>query len=151
MRRFTELCKAIQQPTEFIGPLFKKNLECSHRSLLVRRSKEAQRGIPILRLLPLRKDASPDQVTIDVQWSANELRMEICDRGAGLTPMTQARAGQMLFTTKMSDEIGAGGLGLGLFLAHATLGRFGGSVQLSNREGGGACPCVVLPLAHLMP
>lgn len=105
----------------------------------------------ITNILNNAADASPDQVTVDAQWGANELRMEICDRGAGLTPMIQARAGQMLFTTKVSDEIGAGGLGLGLFLAHATLGRFGGSVQLSNREGGGACTYVVLPLAQLMP
>jgi len=105
----------------------------------------------IMNILNNAADASPEEVTIDAQWSANELRMEICDRGAGLTPMTQARAGQMLFTTKVSDEIGAGGLGLGLFLAHATLGRFGGSVRLRNREGGGACTYVVLPLAPLMP
>ena len=105
----------------------------------------------IINILNNAADASPDHVTIDARWSVNELRMEICDRGAGLTPMTQARAGQMLFTTKVSDEIGAGGLGLGLFLAHATLGRFGGSVKLGNREGGGACTYVVLPLAQLMP
>ena len=108
----------------------------------------------IINILNNAADASPDQVTIDAQWNANELRMEICDRGTGLTPITQARAGQMLFTTKMSDQIGAdigvGGLGLGLFLAHATLGRFGGSVQLRSREGGGACTVVILPLAPLM-
>ncbi len=105
----------------------------------------------IMNILNNAADASPDHVMIDAQWSASELRMEICDRGAGLTPMTQARAGQMLFTTKAPDKIGTGGLGLGLFLAHATLGRFGGSVQLINRAGGGACTYVVLPLAQLMP
>lgn len=108
----------------------------------------------IINILNNAADASPDQVTIDAQWSVSELRIEICDRGTGLTPITQARAGQMLFTTKVPDQIGAeigvGGLGLGLFLAHATFGRFGGSVQLRSREGGGACTVVVLPLAPLM-
>ncbi len=104
----------------------------------------------IINILNNAADASPDQVTIDVQWSENELRMEICDRGTGLTPVTQERAGEMLFTTKAPDQIGVGGLGLGLFLAHATLSRFGGNVQLINREGGGACAHVVLPLAPLI-
>ena len=94
-------------------------------------------------------DASPDHVTIDAQWSADELRIEVCDRGTGFTPMTQARAGQMLFTTKTPGYIEAGGLGLGLFLVHATLSRLGGSLRLYNREGGGACAHVVLPLAPL--
>lgn len=105
----------------------------------------------IMNILNNAADASPDHVAIDAQWSATELRMEICDRGEGLTPITQERAGQMLFTTKAPDQIGVGGLGLGLFLAHATLGRLGGSVRLSNREGGGACTYVILPLAQLMP
>ncbi|MEQ1814371.1 MAG: ATP-binding protein [Candidatus Nitrotoga sp.] len=108
----------------------------------------------IINILNNAADASPDQVTVDAQWSVNELRMEICDRGTGLTPTTQARAGQMLFTTKISDQAGdemsVGGLGLGLFLARATLGRLGGSVQLRSREGGGACTYVVLPLAPLI-
>lgn len=104
----------------------------------------------IINILNNAADASPDHVTIDAQWSASELRMKICDRGAGLTPVTQERAGEMLFTTKAPGQLGVGGLGLGLFLAHATLSRFGDSAQLTNREGGGACTYVVLPLAQLL-
>ena len=100
----------------------------------------------IMNILNNAADASPEHVAIEARWSATELRMDICDRGEGLTPITQEHAGQMLFTTKAPDQ----GLGLGLFLAHATLSRFGGSVQLFNREGGGACTRVVLPLTQLM-
>ncbi len=104
----------------------------------------------IMNILNNAADASPDHVAINAQWNVSELQLEICDRGAGLTPVAQERAGQMLFTTKTSDQAGGEGLGLGLFLAHATLGRFGGSVQLHNRDGGGACTRVVLPLAQWM-
>ncbi|MBI5783258.1 MAG: sensor histidine kinase, partial [Gammaproteobacteria bacterium] len=74
-----------------------------------------------------------------------ELVLEICDRGAGLTSDAEHAAGQPSFTTKAPGQ----GLGLGLFLAHATLNRFGGTVRLYNREGGGACTRLTLPLASL--
>lgn len=100
----------------------------------------------IMNILNNAADASPEHVAVDAHWNDSELRLEIADRGLGVSPITQERAGQMLFTTKAPDQ----GLGLGLFLAHATLSRFGGSVQLHNREGGGACTRIVLPLAQLM-
>ena len=40
-------------------------------------------------------------------------------------------------------------LGLGLLLANATIERIGGSVTLANREGGGGCTQVMLPIAPL--
>ena len=54
--------------------------------------------------------------------------------------------GQPFFTTKEAGK----GLGLGLFLAHATLNRFGGTVRLYNREGGGVCTQLTLPLSNLL-
>ncbi|MDX1251212.1 MAG: HAMP domain-containing histidine kinase [Gammaproteobacteria bacterium] len=100
----------------------------------------------ILNILNNAADASPEQVEVQGEWDASELRLIICDRGAGLTPAIQAQAGKALFTTKEPGQ----GLGMGLFLAHAAIGRFGGSVQLSNREGGGACTRLVLPLTNLV-
>ena len=41
----------------------------------------------------------------------------------------------------------SGGLGIGLFLANATIERAGGSVQLKARAGGGTLSAVRLPLA----
>ncbi|MFZ5593907.1 MAG: ATP-binding protein [Pseudomonadota bacterium] len=100
----------------------------------------------ILNMLNNAADASPELVEVQGEWDASELRLVICDRGPGLTPAIQAQAGKALFTTKEPGQ----GLGMGLFLAHATIGRFGGSVQLFNREGGGACTRLVLPLANLV-
>ncbi len=99
----------------------------------------------ITNILNNAADASPDNVEVEGRWDAHELSLEVFDRGMGLTPTTQARAGELLFTTKEPGQ----GLGLGLFLANATISRFGGSVQLLNREGGGACTRVVLPLSNL--
>ncbi len=57
-----------------------------------------------------------------------------------MTAEVQARAGELFFSTKSED-----GMGIGLFLANATIERFGGSVRLFNRSGGGACTRITLP------
>lgn len=97
----------------------------------------------LLNLLNNAADASPHSVEILGRWQDDELQLEIRDRGPGLAPDVQQRVGQPFFTTK------GHGFGIGLFLANATIERFGGKVALLNREGGGAVTRVSLPLAKL--
>lgn len=97
----------------------------------------------LLNLLNNAADASPDEMDIFLLWNNDSLKLEIQDHGPGLTSEAAARAGSAFFTTKQE------GRGLGLFLANATLERLGGSVSLSNREGGGATTEVTLPLAKV--
>lgn len=94
----------------------------------------------LLNLLNNAADASPDEMDILLRWDDANITLEIRDQGPGLTPEAAARAGSAFFTTKQE------GRGLGLFLANATLERLGGSVRLSNREGGGATTEVILPV-----
>lgn len=94
----------------------------------------------LLNLLNNAADASPDEMDILLRWDDANIVLEIHDHGPGLTPEAAARAGSAFFTTKQE------GRGLGLFLANATLERMGGSVRLSNREGGGATTEVIIPL-----
>ncbi|ADE10969.1 ATP-binding protein [Sideroxydans lithotrophicus] len=97
----------------------------------------------LLNLLNNAADASPDEMDILLRWDDANITLEIHDQGPGLTSEAAARAGSAFFTTKQE------GRGLGLFLANATLERLGGSVRLSNREGGGATTEVILPLRKL--
>jgi two-component system sensor histidine kinase RegB len=99
----------------------------------------------IVNVLNNAADSSPDNVEISARWDDRELVLEISDRGGGMTPDVACAAGQPFFTTKAPGQ----GLGLGLFLAHATLRRFGGTVQMYNREGGGVCTQLALPLSSL--
>lgn len=99
----------------------------------------------ITSLLNNAADASPDAIEVEGRWNEHELRLDVRDRGAGLTPTVRERAGKTVFTTKAEGQ----GLGLGLFLVHATIRRFGGAVELYDREGGGACTRLTLPLANL--
>lgn len=95
----------------------------------------------LLNLLNNAADASPKEMDIVLRWDEVNITLEIHDHGPGLTSEVASRAGSVFFTTKQE------GRGLGLFLANATLERLGGSVRLSNREGGsGATTEVILPL-----
>jgi two-component system sensor histidine kinase RegB len=97
----------------------------------------------IVNILNNAADASPDDVEVSGRWNADELTLEIADRGAGLAPEVEQRAGEPFLSTK--EE----GLGLGLFLAYTTLHRFGGSVRLLRREGGGTICRLTLPLGGI--
>lgn len=94
----------------------------------------------IVNILDNAADASPDQVEWDAYADNDMLRMEIRDRGRGLSEMANMHIGKQPYSDK--DK----GLGLGLFLSHAIIERFGGSVNLANREGGGLVTQISVPL-----
>ncbi|RFC41193.1 MAG: two-component system, sensor histidine kinase RegB [Candidatus Nitrotoga sp. CP45] len=100
-------------------------------------------GQVITNILNNAADASEHSVEVEVSCTTEQLKIEVSDRGAGLTPTAETHAGELFFTTKESGQ------GLGLFLVNAALRRFGGTLSLSNRDGGGVCTCVILPLASL--
>ncbi|MDE2088522.1 MAG: HAMP domain-containing histidine kinase, partial [Gammaproteobacteria bacterium] len=100
----------------------------------------------LLNILNNAADASPHCVEVEALWSERELTIEVRDRGQGVTPEVESQAGQAFFSTKAPGR----GLGLGLFLAHTTINRLGGSVRLFNRDDGGACTRVILPLSPLL-
>ncbi len=94
----------------------------------------------VVNILNNAADVSPDDVEVNGRWTADELVLEIADRGPGIAPEVEERAGQPFVSTKGE------GLGLGLFLAYTTLSRFGGTVRLLKREGGGTLCRLMLPL-----
>lgn len=99
----------------------------------------------VINLVNNAADASPDSVEIVGRCEGEQVLIDILDRGPGLTPEVQRRAGEPFFTTKKAGK----GMGIGLFLANATIERFGGRVRMFNREGGGACTQVALPVMSL--
>lgn len=100
-------------------------------------------GQVITNLLNNAADASEHSVEVEASCDAEQLKVDVLDRGAGLTQAVQAHAGELFFTTRASGQ------GLGLFLVKAVLRRFGGSLTLSNRDGGGARARIILPLTRL--
>jgi two-component system sensor histidine kinase RegB len=97
----------------------------------------------ITNILNNAADASSEHVGFECRWTDRDLWLEVADRGPGVAPEVAQGLGTATASTKES------GLGLGLFLSHATFERFGGSVVFQNREGGGTVCRVDLPLAAL--
>ncbi|MBL79830.1 MAG: histidine kinase [Nitrosomonadaceae bacterium] len=101
-------------------------------------------GQSILNLLNNAADASIEDIEINSNWNKNELYLEILDSGKGLSDEDLHQAGQNFFASKKEH-----GFGIGLFLANANIERYGGKIRLTNRENGGACTQVILPLIGL--
>lgn len=89
-------------------------------------------------------EASADALLLKADWDEQQLNIDILDRGPGLHPNTVS----LLEQHKASQK--EYGMGLGLFLTHATIRRLGGNIALFDREGGGTCTRVRLPLASFV-
>ena len=68
--------------------------------------------------------------------------IDILDRGPGIDAGIAERLGDPFISSKGSS----GGMGIGFFLSNATVERLGGRVEIFNRDSGGACTRVLLPL-----
>ena len=69
------------------------------------------------------------------------IKVDICDKGLGFPQEILTMQGSEFISTK-----GEQGMGIGLFLANATLERLGGDVVFLPREGGGVIARVILPI-----
>jgi nitrogen fixation/metabolism regulation signal transduction histidine kinase len=96
-------------------------------------------------LLNLLKNAhesgSPaDEVKLVVRRGSGVVRIEVLDRGPGMTEAVLTNALVPFYSTKRS------GTGLGLALAREIAEAHGGRIALGNREGGGLSVALVLPV-----
>jgi two-component system, NtrC family, sensor histidine kinase HydH len=82
------------------------------------------------------------RIVVSAERAADgHLRVSIQDSGPGMSGEQLARAFKPFHTTK------AKGLGIGLPLARRIVERFGGSISLASKPGGGTTVDVVLPAA----
>ena len=85
-------------------------------------------------------------VQVSVRKLAADYLVEVLDRGAGMTDTVLTHALVPFYSTKRS------GTGLGLALTREIIEAHGGSISLSNREGGGLVVSLTLPrLAGAIP
>lgn len=85
-------------------------------------------------------DASPDPIDIELQWQPGQFGLSIRDHGPGIPMHIADQLGKPFVSTKGK------GLGLGLFLSHATIARYGGTISLHNHPEGGTLAQLSLPI-----
>ena len=83
--------------------------------------------------------SAPEAITVAVRAAAPGFRVEVGDRGSGLSPSTLRDALLPFYSTKPA------GTGLGLTLCREIVEAHGGRLSLANREGGGVLVTVWLP------
>ncbi|HYL70862.1 MAG TPA: ATP-binding protein, partial [Candidatus Dormibacteraeota bacterium] len=83
--------------------------------------------------------SAPGDITVAVQHGAPGVRIEVADRGSGLSPDTLRDALLPFYSTKPT------GTGLGLTLCREIVEAHGGRLSLANRPDGGARVTVWLP------
>ena len=72
-------------------------------------------------------------------------RIEVLDQGPGLTDEVLARIYEPFFRGDAARARDTGGFGLGIPTADRLLKRFGGRLQIANRDGGGVTASVWPP------
>lgn len=85
--------------------------------------------------------AADQRVDLAIRTDGGGLRLEVVDRGRGMTASEATRAGEPFYTTKAPG----GGLGMGLFLARAFAEQMGGTLQWQSVAGAGTTVVLHLP------
>jgi len=83
--------------------------------------------------------SEPAEITVAVQHAVPGFRIEVADRGGGLSPEALRDALLPFYSTKPT------GSGLGLTLCREIVEAHGGRLSLANRSGGGAVVTLWLP------
>jgi signal transduction histidine kinase len=82
---------------------------------------------------------------LQIQANDGNLTLKIMDRGPGIAEEELAQVMQPFYRVENSRNRSTGGTGLGLAIAQQLASALGGSLTLSNREGGGLCAELKLP------
>jgi len=81
-----------------------------------------------------------------IQRDKTGLSIKVMDRGPGIAEEELAQVMEPFYRVENSRNRSTGGTGLGLAIAQQLAMALGGSLNLSNREGGGLCAELKLPM-----
>jgi PAS domain S-box-containing protein len=88
-------------------------------------------------------------ITVSVEASGDVARIRVADRGEGIAPEDQPRIFDRY--VRIENASGAGGVGLGLYIARQMVNAHGGTIGVESTPGQGSTFTVELPLAEETP
>lgn len=94
----------------------------------------------ITNLLNNAADSCEAAVDVSLDWDDKTIYITIRDYGPGISLAIAEQLGKPFISTKGK------GLGLGLFLTHATVNRYGGEIKLYNHPEQGSIAELILPI-----
>ena len=94
----------------------------------------------LLNILNNAADVSREPITLRAWWNLKRLELAVIDQGPGIEPSLRYQLGRQPVVSKKH------GLGVGLFLAYATIERLGGEIDMEQLPEGGFCTRIRLPL-----
>jgi two-component system sensor histidine kinase HydH len=89
----------------------------------------------------LESGGKPEEVGIEIAKGDGGIRIDILDRGGGISTQDRTRIFDPFFTTKSR------GTGIGLAICRRFVQAAGGTVSLRDRHGGGTVARIILPVA----
>ncbi|HEX2204010.1 MAG TPA: HAMP domain-containing sensor histidine kinase, partial [Longimicrobium sp.] len=103
----------------------------------------------LINLVQNARDAVPHGLGMEiiVARDGDTVRVTTCDNGPGVPPEIRRRVFDPFFTTRAR----AGGVGLGLFVVEGVVRGHGGTVEIGDAPGGGACFRIALPAVADVP
>ncbi len=139
-----EICQIMAEKAQKLGIAFSCNLESeagkfeadrlSVRSLFVNLIENA------FDACRLDKKKPEHAVTVELRGTPEEIIFTISDNGIGMTQETREKAFSLFFSSK-----GAGGTGLGLFIANKIAQSHGGNINIESARNAGSSFTVKLP------
>ena len=134
-----DLCDAIIQRWQLLRPDAEFQLSYAENLPTLSAAFHPSIHQALLNLLNNAANANPRHIHIAIDWNPQQLHWRIEDQGPGIAPELAQQLGKSFIHSGQ-------GLGIGFYITQATINRYGGSVSLHNRPGGGTITQVTLPL-----
>lgn len=135
----SEYIKQVLSYWQVLRPNVKTQLQQYHSTSIPTIAVDTTLDQAIINLLNNAADASPLTIDISLKWDEHYWYLTIRDQGPGIAIEIAEQLGKPFISTKGK------GLGLGLFLTHATIERYHGTIELYNHAKQGTVAELKLP------